>query len=160
VELMGLVTVNAITLPEGWAIVVERQVYEHRAILHQSMLCPVDGMHPVFIDLPMNSIWLPLRAMTPTGSSSGTHGGLSGATMAVPFNEWNRVMEAWVGVSRRADVEKAEAQGCHWSVYGNARRPSDAGAAVPLTEVSAVETVRPRFIGLLQCIKGYIIKPK
>jgi len=38
-ELVGLVTVSPIDLPECWAVVVERQGYEHWAILDQSMLC-------------------------------------------------------------------------------------------------------------------------
>jgi len=53
-----------------------------------------------------------------------------------------------------------ESQGLRKSVYGNARRPSVAGSVVPLTEETAVETVRPWYVRLLQCVKGYIIKPK
>jgi len=58
----------------------------------------------------------------------------------LPFSEWNRVVEAWVGVSRRAKVEKAEGQDCCWSIYGSARRTNVAGSAVPSTEVSAVDS--------------------
>jgi len=57
----------------------------------------------------------------------------------LPFSEWNRVLEDWVGVSRRTKVEKDEG-------HGSARRTSAAGSAVPSTEVPAVETVRPWYI--------------
>jgi len=75
----------------------------------------------------------------------------------LPFNDWNRVVEAWIGVSRKPEVDPClPSQGLRrWSIYGNARRPSVAGSAVPLTEVTTAETVRPWYIRLLQCIKGY-----
>jgi len=46
------------------------------------------------------------------------------------------------------------------SVYGNARRTSVAGSVVPSNEETALETVRPWYVRLLQCAKGYIIKQK
>jgi len=122
----------------------------------------------------MISMQLLLRAMIPTGSSSGTPGGWTGATMAAAIcpSVIGIVIKAWVGVSRKPKVDPyLPSQGMHWdtkqldtqglwSVYGNARRPSVAGSAVPSTEVPAVETVRPWYISLLQCVRGYIIKLK
>jgi len=82
----------------------------------------------------------------------------------LPFSDWNRVIEAWVGFSKRTRVmvesQPAQSHLRCWSIYGNARRTSVAGSVVPLTEENAVETVRPWYIRLLQCVKGYIIKPK
>jgi len=63
----------------------------------------------------------------------------------LPFSDWNRVIEAWVGVSRRvSDFCQPGPQGglLRWSIYGNARRTSVAGSVVPSTEVTAVERVR------------------
>jgi len=77
----------------------------------------------------------------------------------LPFSDWNRVVEAWVGISRRTRV-MVESQGGRKSVYGNARRTSVAGFVVPSTEETAEKTVRPWYVRLLQCVKGYIIKPK
>jgi len=44
----------------------------------------------------------------------------------LPFIDWSRVVEAWVGVSRRASVDSCQFSESHWrkSVYGNARRTS------------------------------------
>jgi len=50
-----------------------------------------------------------LRAMIPMGSSSGIPGGQTGGTN-LSSSGWNRVVEAWVGVSRRTKVEKAESE--------------------------------------------------
>jgi len=113
----------------------------------------------------MISMQLLLRVMIPMGSSSGTPGGQTGATMAAATcpSMIGIVVEAWVGVSRRvSDFCQPGPQGgpSHRSIYGNARRPSVAGSAVPLTKVPAVETVRPWYIRLLKCVKGDRIKPK
>jgi len=80
----------------------------------------------------------------------------------LPFSDWNRVVEAWVGVSGRvSDFCQPGPQGLRcWSIFGNPRRPSVAGSAVPLTEETAVEKIRPWYVRLLQWVKGYIIKPK
>jgi len=80
----------------------------------------------------------------------------------LPFIDWNRVLEAWVrlspqprlkepGASRRIMVES---QGWRKSIYGNARRTSVAGFVVPLTEETAVKTVKPWYVRLLQCGQG------
>jgi len=91
----------------------------------------------------------------------------------LPFIDWSRVIEAWVGVSRRTLVSPQlmanepgvdscqSAQSClHQSIYGNARRTSVAGSVVPSTEETEVETLRPWYVRMLQRVKGYIIKPK
>jgi len=92
----------------------------------------------------MISMQLLLRAMKPMGSSSGTPGGQNGCGY-LPFSDWKRVVKAWVGVSRRvSDFCQPGPQGlCHQSIYGNARRTSVVGSAVPSTEETAVDTVRP-----------------
>jgi len=54
----------------------------------------------------------------------------------LPFIDRKRVLEAWVGVSRRALVDSCQpSQSCQrMSIYGNARRTSVAGSVVPSTE--------------------------
>jgi len=80
----------------------------------------------------------------------------------LPFIDWSRVVEAWVGVSQRALVDSCQfSESCQrMSIYGNARRTSIAGSVVPSTKGTELETVRPWYVRLLQCAKGYIIKPK
>jgi len=80
----------------------------------------------------------------------------------LPFIDWSRVVEAWVGVSRRALVDSCQPAQSRQrrSIYGNARRTSVGGSVVPLTEETELEKERPWYVGLLQCVKGYIIKPK
>jgi len=80
----------------------------------------------------------------------------------LPFINWSRVVEAWVGVSQRASVDSCQPlQSCQRkSVSGNARRSSVAGSVVPSTKGTESNKVRPWYVRLLQCVKGYIIKWK
>jgi len=66
---------------------------------------------------PVIFMWFLLRDMIPMVSSSGTPGGQIGAQNNgcgyLPFIDWSRVVEAWVGVSRRALVDSCQpAQSC------------------------------------------------
>jgi len=59
----------------------------------------------------------------------------------------------------KADVEKTKS--ClHWSGCDSVMRTSVAGTVAPSTEASAIESIRPWYIWLPQCVKGYIIKLK
>jgi len=80
----------------------------------------------------------------------------------LPFIDWSRVVEAWVGVSQRSSLDSCQPlQNCRrMSVYGNARRSSFAGTVAPSTQVTESNTIRPWYVKLLQCVKEYIIKPK
>jgi len=71
----------------------------------------------------------------------------------LPFSDWNIVIKAWTRLSRKKE-------GHPLSVCDNARRTSAAGTVVPLTKAAAIETIAPWYVRLLQCVKGYIIKPK
>jgi len=100
----------------------------------------------------MSFMWLPLRAIIPMVSSSRTPGVWTGAIMVVATcpSVMNRVVEAWIGVSRKPKVGSCQPDQSQrgWSINGNDRRPSVAGFAVPSTEVPAVETIRPWYIML------------
>jgi len=80
----------------------------------------------------------------------------------LPFIDWNRVVEAWVGFSQRSSLDSCQPlQSCQRkSVYGNARRSSVAGTVAPSTQVTELDKIRPWHVKLLQCVKEYIIKPK
>jgi len=103
----------------------------------------------------------PLRAMIATVSSSGTPGGNNGCSY-LPFIDWSRVVEAWVGVSQRSLLDSCQPlQSCRrMSVYGNARRTSVAGTVGPSTQATESDKARPWYVKMLQCMKDYIIKPK
>jgi len=45
-------------------------------------------------------------------------------------------------------------------VYGDARRTSVVGTVAPSTKETELNTIRPWYVKLLQCVKEYIIKPK
>jgi len=94
-------------------------------------------------------------------NSWGTDWGNNGCGY-LPFIDWSRIVEAWVGVSQRSLLDSCQPLQSWWrkSVYGNARRSSVAGTVAPLTEKTELDTVRPWYVKLLQCVKGYIIKPK
>jgi len=94
-------------------------------------------------------------------NSWGTDWGNNGFSY-LPFIDWGRVVEAWVGVSQRSSLDSCQPLQNHrrMSVYGNARRSSVAGTVAPLTQVTELDTVRPWYVKLLQCVKEYIIKPK
>jgi len=119
--------------------------------LYTRAALPSGRVTAVTVTKPMISMQFLLRAMIPKGTSSGTPGGQTGATMAAATLPSVTGIEAWVGVSRRTMVES---QGQSKSIYGNARRKSVAGFVVPLTEETAVETVRPWYVRLLQCVRG------
>jgi len=80
----------------------------------------------------------------------------------LPFIDWSRVVEAWVGVSQRSSLDSCQPLQSCWrmSVYGNARRSSVAGTVAPSTQVTKSDKVRPWYVKMLQCVKEYIIKPK
>jgi len=71
----------------------------------------------------------------------------------LPFSDWNRVVEAWTGLSRKNEAHLL-------SVCDNARRTSAAETVVPSTEAAAIETKASWYVRLIQCVKGYIIKLK
>jgi len=90
---------------------------------------------------PMIFMWFLLRAMIATVSSSGTPGAQTGATMAAATCQFSESCQRKL-------------------VYGNARKTSVAGTVAPSTEGTELETIRPRYVRLLQRVKGYIIKLK
>jgi len=94
-------------------------------------------------------------------NSWGTDWGNNGCSY-LPFINWSRAVEAWVGVSRRSSLDSCQPLQNHqrMSVYSNARRSSVAGTVAPSTQVTELDTVRPWYVKLLQRVKEYIIKPK
>jgi hypothetical protein len=94
-------------------------------------------------------------------NSWGTDWGNNGCGY-LPFIDWSRVVEAWVGVSRRYSLDSCQPlqNRRRTSVYGNARRTSVAGTVAPSSEKTESNKVRPWYAKMLQCMKDYIIKPK